>query len=318
MGKILNKFRTLLRSALVSLGIVIAPYAAHAGYSMADRGPANTPINGTVRSLETGDPIAGIWVTATGETLRSGGHRTVTDTDGNFRFLVPESEWYYLYFDDFDEELNGGFFGENIKRFYCSDIQNDLNIFLEEQNLITIHGYVRSKENNTGIPEINLRFDRGSRIGYQAVTNSDGSFSIRVPERENYSIYIWDSMNRNFIEKIKDIELNDTRNSLEITLEEENIITIRGFVYSKTTMQAIENARANFSFPRIREPTSELIANRHVRGLTNNEGYFEVLVPERDNYNLFVQDLSNVYSYQSLQITKPADDEIIRIFLERH
>jgi hypothetical protein len=316
MGKITYKLRILLRKILVSLGIVIAPYVAHAGYSMADRGPANTPINGTVRSLDTGDPIVGLRVIAAGSGIRNGGYETKTNADGYFHLLVPEVERYNLYLDDFDEELNGGFFGENTKTFEFSDIQNDLNILLKEENLVTIHGFVRSRENNAAISEIRIQLDMpGSRIGYATMTNSNGSFSIRVPEKENYKIFITDS-NDFFMEKIKEIKLNDTRNSLDIVLEEERIITIRGIVYSKTKMQIIEGIQVSVYFPRI--PVWATTKRKVYTVLTNNEGYFEVRIPERSGYDILIRHSSTVYTTEEFSITKPVDDEIIELYSEKY
>ena len=317
MGKIARKLRILLRKALVGLGIVIAPYVAHAGYSMADRGPANTPINGTVRSLNTDDPIVGLRVIVTGRGIRSGGYQTQTDVNGNFHLLVPEDERYIFYIDDHDEELNGGFFGENTMTFDFSDIHDNLNILLEERNLVTIHGFVRSRENNTAISEIRLQIDMpGSRIGYTTNTNNDGSFSIRVPEKENYKIFFTDEMNDLFMDKILEIELNDTKNSLDIILEEEKNITIRGIVYSKTTLQIIEGIQVNFSFPRAPVWTT---ARKRYSVLTNNEGYFEVNIPERSAYDFYIRYSSELYSPgETFNITKPVDDEIIRIYSEKY
>ena len=310
MSKIIIKLRTLLRKVLVSLGVVIAPYAAHAGYSMADRGPANTPINGTVRSLDTGDPIVGIRVYAWGSGIRSLGYETKTDVNGNFHLLVPEVEEYILYIDDLDEELNGGFFGKNEKRFEYSDIKDNLDILLKEENLVTIHGFVLSKVGNTAVSGIRLELDMpGSRIEYVTRSNSNGSFSIRVPERENYKIFITDFINDNFKETIKEIKLEDTRNSLSVMLEEEKFITIRGILYSKTTSKTIERIHVMVSFKRIRE-TSE---RKLDRVKTNNEGYFEVCVPERSNYILIFRD-SSYTSEETFGINKPVDGEIIKIY----
>jgi hypothetical protein len=316
MSKIIKKLRTLLRKVLVSLGVVIAPYVAHAGYSMADRGPANTPINGTVRSLDTGDPIAGIRVNAWGSGIRNGGYETKTDVNGNFHLLVPEVEGYNIYFDDFDEELNSGFFGENVKRFEYSDIKDNLNILLQEKKLVTIHGFVLSGASNTAIPGIRIQLDMPTRIGYVTSSNSNGSFSIRVPEMENYKIFITDHVNDNFMESIKEIKLEDTKNSLSIVLEEEKYITIRGILYSKTTSQIIEGFQVIVSF--LRAPIWAASERKLYTVITNNEGYFEVRIPERSNYILYIKDASIVYSpSETIGINKPVNDEIIKIYSTR-
>jgi hypothetical protein len=316
MSKLIKNLRTLLRKVLVSLGVVIAPYVAHAGYSMADRGPANTPINGTVRSLDTGDPIVGLRVLADGSGIRSGGYQTKTDVNGDFHLLVPEVEKYTLYFDDLDEELNGGFFGENEKKIKLSDIQDNLNILLQEKKLVTIHGFVLSKAGNTAIPGIRLQLDMpDSRIGYVTSSNSNGSFSIRVPEMEKYKIFITDFKNDNFMETIKEINLEDTENSLSIILEEEKFITIRGIIYSKTTLQTIEGIRVFVSFTRA--PIWATSEKKRYTKITNNKGYFVIRIPERSEYNLYIIDSSNVPG-ETFSITKPVDDEIIKIYSEKY
>jgi len=281
---------------------------------MADRGPANTPINGTVRSLDTGDPIVGLRIKAWGSGIRSGGHETKTDVNGNFHLLVPEVERYNLDFDDIDEELNGGFFGKNEKIFEFSDIKDNLNILLQEGSLVTIHGFVVSRVSNTAISGIRLQVDMpGSRIGYVTTSNSNGGFSIRVPEKESYKIFITDFINDNFMEEIKEIKLEDTKNSLDITLEEEKLITIRGILYSKTTLQTIERIQVSAFFTRA--PIWAASERKIYRVITNKDGYFEVCIPERSEYSLWIQDPSNIYSsYESFSITKPVDDEIIKIY----
>jgi len=318
MSRIIINLRTLLRKLLVGLGVVIAPYVAHAGYSMMDRGPANTPINGTVRSLDTGDPIAGLRVFASGSGIGTLGHETKTDVNGDFHLLVPEVERYVLYFDDFDEELNGGFFGENEKKFEFSDIQDNLNILLQEKKLVTIHGFVLSRAGNTAIPEIRIQLDMpGSRIGYVTSSNSNGSFSIRVPEMENYKIFIADFKNDNFIETIKEIKLKDTGNSLSIILKEEKFITIRGILYSKTTLKTIKGIQVLVSFTRT--PIGRISERKRYTVVTNNEGYFEVRIPERSEYDLYIRHSSNAYSPgETFDIPKPGDDEIIKIYTTKY
>ena len=288
------------------MGIVLVPYVAHAAYGRADIGQRNTPVSGTVRSLETGGYLAGIRVNATWpHIVRPEEFYVYTDDYGNFELFLPERERYYIHFVDTDGELNGGFFRHKTRAVMLADIPEVLNIKMEGENDVTIHGIVRSAENNEGISGIRLTVNiTETDIRYQVLTDDGGHFSIRVPEREVYNISFVDIEDL-FRTNTKEFELTNIAAPLNIIMEDENIITIRGRVYSAETGQAADGIRVSLF------PLSMGLNQRYVT-LTDDEGYFYINIPEREKYTLNFEDRErNRFGWRSETINWSNNNDVL-------
>ena len=292
----------------------MAPYVAHAGYSMQDPGPWNdTEIRGIVRSLETGQPIPGIMVNVTGENIfRPSAYQVITDDKGYFILYVPDRESYEIHFRDTDGEQNGGFFKYKKSTVTFSDIGDILNIRLEGENDVTIQGVVRSERDGRPIPGIRLLINiTETDIQYRVLTDNNGSFSVRVPERERYSIIIEDIDNSLFRGNIEEFLLSDIDN-LNIVLEEENIITLRGIVRSEITGEPFDQIEVLFYSDTGLDGRQPFV-RRHT-AKTNWEGYFEIRIPERENYRILFNDPErNLSIGDNLNIILPYDNTILNI-----
>jgi hypothetical protein len=95
---------------------------------------------------------------------------------------------------------------------------------MEEENLITIRGIVRSEITGAPFDNIEVHFisDTGIPVPIErqvflrrhiAFTNYEGYFEIRIPERERYSIY--------FHDPLRNLSILDR---LDITLPYDNTI----------------------------------------------------------------------------------------------
>jgi hypothetical protein len=316
-----EKLRRHLRKLFVTtLGVVAVPYAASAGYSMADQGP-RIDVNGTVRSLETGEPVPGIRVRMEGiegERLIRG-YGAQTDETGSFHISIPEREGYDIYFTDADGELNGGFFKHEVKRVTLRDIKESINIRLEgEKNTVTIRGIVRSEKNGQITPEIALRIDiTDSHISYNAVTDDNGGFSIKIPERDQYNLLFEDTKKNIYRAKNQVVSDKDINAPLNIAMEEEKMITIRGVVCSKRTGKPIEGIMVDTSNPPQKQGET-LLNTKNFKTRTNNEGYFELLLPEREGYILYLDDASNGrrFWYERFNVVPANDNAVLRFELK--
>ena len=181
------------------------------------------------------------------------------------------------------------------------------------ENDVTIRGVVRSAGRNEAIAGIQLRINI-TETNVTLETNSDerGNFYIRVPERESYSIYFADAENELFRSRTEEIGLNDTRNPLNIILTEENIITIRGFVKSAVTGKAAAGVTVRI--------TSSNRENFLIKGyyvLTDDDGYFEIRIPERREYafSLFANE-RGVFKNHWERITLSENNPVLNFSLE--
>jgi hypothetical protein len=316
-----NIFRRFLRTVFVAAGVVIMPQVAHAAYGMRqapDEGPWNdSQVSGTVRSAETEQALAGIWVNVTGENLQRS-YSVQTDIDGNFRIYVPDREGYEIYFyDPTNGELNEGFFRHKTRTVEFADIQDALTIRMTGENGVTIRGTVRSQKSgepisgirlSTNIAEPNFSYSAvtAPNMHYSAVTDSGGNFSIRIPERERYALLFRDTQNIIYRQKTEDVLLSDVQN-LNIVLEEEPIITLRGILRSNPTGTLVKGSEVTFWF-------GNYDTQYPTKAVTNEDGYFEIRIPEREEYTIHfpVQNMSGVIS-ERIKITLPYDNTVLDI-----
>jgi hypothetical protein len=316
MEKISLKLRRILRKLFVVLGVVVMPFAIHAAYGMRDDdGPRNTPVRGTVRS-QAGEPIAGITVRITGQNLYFHyGYDASTDDEGNFIIDMPERESYDIFFVDTDGELNGGFFRHDTRTISLSDTNNPLNFILEGESDVTIRGVVRSDKSNETIPGIQLSIHiPESDITFRTLTDNNGNFSIRVPERESYNVvFVETARNDLFIRKTEEFALDEIKNPLNVILQEEKFVTIRGVVCSANTGKPADGITV-----RIYNRAVDVGTERYLRGeyrvFTNDEGYFEIRIPERSSYriNFDDHDRNRFYTINDDEmITLPAGDTVL-------
>ena len=255
--------------------------------------------------METDYHIPGINVDITGKSLYRH-YNTITDKDGYFSILLPERESYDIRLVDTDGEFNGGFFRHNTITIPLSDKNNLLNIGLERENDVTIHGIVRSDKNNKPVSGIRLLIKiPETNVQYKTSTGDDGVFLIRVPERDSYSIIFEDITTTAFKDKVTEFTLSDVNDYLNIVMEEENIITLRGVVRSAKTGELFDGIGVRFS-------------QRHF-ALTNYEGYFEIRIPEREEYAITFNDMKRNLSIgdRIINITLPYDNTILYFDIDR-
>ena len=323
MKEITVSFRKILRAVFILLGIVAAPYTIHAAYGMPDRG-ARIPIHGAVRSLETDAPVTGVKVWATGPDMPISMYNiAVTDDEGKFYFHVLEREIYDIHFADTDGELNGGFFRYKTRAVALSDIDNPINVKMEGENDVTIRGTIRSEKNNQTIAGIRLYVAilgvphnaALPELNYQTQADASGNFSVRVPERESYSLLFTDAENELFRPKTAKITLSTVNDPLNIVLEEENIITIRGIVRSEKTGKRIAGIMAEIINSAHQRPEDRLYSNH--RSLTNRRGFFEIRIPERERYCLLLYPYEQSrFSTIDITITRSAAAEVLAFRLQ--
>jgi hypothetical protein len=142
MEKIFEKARMILRNVYVALGATAMPFLIHAAYGMREPDPESytVPVQGSVVSEETGEPVAGIHVGYDRYTT------VETDSDGRFLIYVPEYDSYYIRFVDIDGFENGGFFSHKVMNVTQDEISKPLAISLyRESQVAVIHGTIRSK-----------------------------------------------------------------------------------------------------------------------------------------------------------------------------
>ena len=316
MKRISLNLRKILRRVFILFGVITTPYVIHAAYGTMDVGERNTAIRGTVHSLETNNPIAGIRVNATGQDLR-GNYFVNTDSEGNFAFFLPERESYDIHLTDIDGEFNGGFFKPMTKTVTLSDVNYNLNIRMEGENDVTIQGIVRSGKNSRTIEGIKLQVTvTDTNVKYEAQTDRNGSFSIRVPERENYSIILSDTNNELFKTKIQDFSLSDINDPLNIILNEVDYVTIRGLVFSATSGKAADRVKVVTSVFSALSRTKNVLRQNYT-ALTNEEGYFELRIPEREYYVIeFADPDRNFFKTLRARITMPLPDPVYRFTME--
>ncbi|GHV12039.1 hypothetical protein FACS189491_04340 [Spirochaetia bacterium] len=227
MGKILEKARLILRNVYVALGATAMPMLVHAGYGQRqpDLSSYTIPVEGRVVSEETGEPVAGIYVRYDEWPIVN------TDSDGRFLIYVPEEDSYFVRFSDPDGFENSGYFSRKDMTITRDEIADPLAVSLSrESQVAVIHGTVRSK--GTGEPLSGIRVsvaypsDSGSESGYtpygshfEVSTDSDGQFSIQVPERDVYSVYFWDN-NWLFQRKEMRVSPDEIKDSLKVDLEQ--------------------------------------------------------------------------------------------------
>jgi hypothetical protein len=226
MEKILEKARVALRNAYVALGATVMPFLVHAGYAMPqpDLSSYTVPVQGRVVSEETGEPVVGI---------RVGYDRyAVTDTDGDGRFLiyVPEETSYAIGFSDVDGFGNSGFFSRKDMVITREEIADPLAVNLSKETLVAvIHGTVRTQgiEPLSGI-RVSISSTDGNDgeskytpfySGFEVSLDNDGQFSIRVPERDTYSIRFFDT-NGFFQWKEMVVSFDEIKESLKVDLEQ--------------------------------------------------------------------------------------------------
>jgi putative lipoprotein (rSAM/lipoprotein system) len=317
-----EKLRRHLRKLFVTLGVVAVPYAAHAGYGQVDYGPG-IDVNGTVRSLETGEPVHGIRVRMKGIEGKefTSNYEAHTDETGSFHINIPEREGYDIYFTDIDGELNGGFFKHEVKTVTLRDIKDSIDIRLEgEKNTVTIRGIVRSEKDGRIIPGIALRIAiADSHISYNAVTDDNGGFSILIPERDQYNLLFEDTKKNIYRAKSRVLSDKETNASLNIAMEEEKIITIRGIVCSERTGKPIEGIMVRIYQYGTPQKTGETLLNtENFMTHTNDEGYFELLLPEREKYEL-VLDMhhkGNLFEDKWVDVIPANDNAVLRFELK--
>ncbi|GHT67647.1 hypothetical protein FACS1894110_13530 [Spirochaetia bacterium] len=228
MGKILEKARLILRNVYIALGATAMPMLVHAGYGQRqpDLSSYTIPVEGRVFSEETGEPVAGI-------SVRYGEWPYVnTDSDGRFLLYVHEEDSYTVWFSDIDGFKNGGYFSYKDITIPRDEIAEPLAVSLSrESQVAVIRGTVRSKE--TGEPLSGIRVsvvypsDSGNESGYtpygsyfEVSTDSDGQFSIQVPERDAYSVYFTDYNERLFQWKEMRVSPDEIKDALKVDLEQ--------------------------------------------------------------------------------------------------
>jgi hypothetical protein len=245
-----------------------------------------------------------------------------TDETGSFHISIPERGSYDIYFTDIDGELNNGFFKHEVKTVSLLDIKESINIRLEgEKNTVTIRGIVRSEKNNRILPGIALRIDiTDSHISYNAVTDDNGGFSIKIPERDQYNLLFEDTKKNIYRAKNQVVSDKDINALLNITMEEEKMITIRGVVCSEHTGKPIEGITVipfnSYKYPPKSGET--LLNEENLKARTNNEGYFELLLPERDVYSLGFNDdpKRHLFQWRSFDVVPTTDNAVLRFELK--
>ncbi|MCL2067320.1 MAG: carboxypeptidase-like regulatory domain-containing protein [Treponema sp.] len=223
MNKIMGMARILLRKMYVAFGITAMPYLVYAAYGMREPDPGSytVPVQGRVISEETGEFITGIHV------IYDRFISVDTDSEGRFFFYLPEEELYHINFIDTDGFENGGFFLQkqiNISRDEAGDL---LKISLRMESKITVvRGITLSKETGGPVSGIKVSVFSGGNdstagfndSGFTVFSDSDGRFSIQVPERDSYyirfsdvsSMYQWKQM---------EVSSGDIKNPLRVDLE---------------------------------------------------------------------------------------------------
>jgi hypothetical protein len=226
MGKILEKAWVILRNLYVALGVTAMPVLIHAAYGMREPDPGSytVPVQGRVVSEETGESVAGIRVGYDNYA------NVDTDNDGRFLIYLPEYDSYTISFSDIDGFDNGGFFSHKRKSITRDEIENPLAISLyRESQVAVIHGTVLSKgtgEPVSGIAVIISGNDSSSESGYnffygfEVLSDSDGNFSIQIPERDAYFINFYDA-NHLFQGKQIVVSADEIKHSLNVDLEQE-------------------------------------------------------------------------------------------------
>ncbi|GHT67644.1 hypothetical protein FACS1894110_13520 [Spirochaetia bacterium] len=221
MGKILEKARLILRNVYIALGATAMPVLIHAAYGMRepDLSSYTVPVQGRVVSEETGEPVAGIVV-------RYGQWPAVnTDGDGRFIIYVPENDSYMVRFYDNDGFENGGYFPYKDMTIPRDGIADPLAVSLSRDQVAVIHGTVRSKETGEPVSGIGVSVDyrRDSGPGYtslfEVLSDSDGRFSIQVPERDAYLVYFTD-YNALFWQKELHVTSDEIKDALKVDLEQ--------------------------------------------------------------------------------------------------
>jgi hypothetical protein len=226
MGKILEKARVILRNLYVALGATAMPVLIHAAYGIRQPDPDSytVPVQGSVVSEETGEPVAGIRVGYDGYA------DVVTDSDGRFLIYVPEEDFYSIRFVDIDGFDKGGFFSYKDMSITRNEIENPLAVSLyRESQVAVIHGIVRSKgiigRPVSGIVVSVLSEDGSSGesgynpfYGFEVLSDNAGNFSIQVPERDTYVIDFSDA-NGFFQRKQMVVTSDEIKRSLKVKLE---------------------------------------------------------------------------------------------------
>jgi hypothetical protein len=228
MGKILKKFRIILRNVYVALGAAVMPVSVYAGYGQPqpDLSSYTLPVEGRVVSEETGEPVAGIRVLF----LYVPYAFANTGGDGRFLIYVPEEDSYNVWFSDEDGFENDGFFSVKNMTIPRDEIGDPLAVSLYRESHVTvIRGTVRATETGEPVPgiyvSITSRDGNSGESGYTSFysgfvgsSDNDGQFSVQVPERDTYSIRFYGS--GLFRQKEIVVSSDEIKESLKVDLEQ--------------------------------------------------------------------------------------------------
>jgi len=147
---------------------------------------------------------------------------------------------------------------------------------------IIIKGKVSSKTQDP-IPGIRVSVENLSSNRY-SYTNENGIFFIDVPQRNSYELQFMDvdGYKNGFYQTLKKtISLSDTNMTLDIQLDDENNIIIRGKVISKT----------QDPIPGIKVSVGSLSSTIYDYSYTNDNGFFFIIVPQQSSYVLQFEDI---------------------------
>jgi predicted RNase H-like HicB family nuclease len=176
---------------------------------------------------------------------------------------------------------------------------------------VTVHGTVSSLETGEPIRGISIQVtNRYAGIRSHVYSDEDGNFYIDVPKIENYEISFldtdWESNGGFFMQTTRTVALSDLNDPLNIMLERENIVTIRGVVRSLENNNAISGISIRIN-----------IADANYEAQTNDSGNFFIRVPERERYSIYFTDTENkVFRTKTAELALRDINDPLNVVLE--